>query len=167
MSVEAAYNLKLQAAEVVALGLDHVEDPEVTHDIGDTSGTLTGTTSPAATKGWSDKVTLSGGSASLDLTALPFGNLPNVNFNGLRPQLLKVSCPTTNTGGITIEKKDAVTGYNLFGADNTTAEKITVLPGQTYGIQLADAGEDVDATHKDLTLTGTGSEVISMCIVAG
>jgi hypothetical protein len=166
MSVEAAYNLKLQIDEVVALGEDHVTDPTVEHDIGAVSGTMDATTTPAATKAWSDTVALAAGVASLDLTALARPSLPNVDLTGLKVQIVKIACPAGNTTGIEIVT-GATNGYNLFGATKATAEKVSILPGMKLEIFYDDELEDVDATHCEIDLSGTGTETVSIMLAAG
>lgn len=166
-AISAKYECKLNVDETLALGLDHVDDPETTHSLGNDNGTLTATTTPPATKTFSDRVTLSGGSGALDLTSLTGPMSTTIDFTGLKVQLVKLKCPDTNTGPVTVEKKDALTGYNLFGADNTTDEKISIVPGGVCELYYDDELEDVDATHKDITLTGTGTEPIDVQLVAG
>lgn len=168
-SVKAKYALTLTIDETLGLGLDGVDtDPTMVHDFGADSATLDANSSPPATKSWSDQLQLAAGAGALDLTALDRGPiLSDVDFTGLKLQAIKLTCPTTNTGGITVEKKDAVTGYNPFGVDNSTAEKVTIVPGGGIVMFFDDELEDIDATHKDLTFTGTGTEAINIILVAG
>lgn len=167
-AVSGRYNLKLEIDETLGLSLDHADDPEITHDIGADEGTLNASSTPPATKAWSDQIALSGGSGSLDLTALDRGSdLSDVDLTGLKIQLLKLSAPSTNTAGITVERKDAVTGYNPFGTDNGDADRVTILPGMAVLVRTDDEVEDVGATRKDLTLTGSGTDALDIALVAG
>lgn len=167
-AVTAKYDLRITADETLALGLDHGTDTPFEHTLGVHNGKLTATTTPAATKVFSDNIALSSGSATLDLTSLSGPATTTVDFTGLKVQLIKLTCPLTNTAGITVDAKDASTGYNLFGADNAaTTEKQEVLPGCVASFFMNDKLEDVDSTHKDLTLTGTGTEAINVLLIAG
>ena len=163
------FNLEITADEVIALGLDFATDPTVPHKLTEAAaGTLTATTTPPVTKVFSDSVQLSGGVGALDLTALAGPNGTTIDFTGLKVQLVALRCATGNAAGITVDSKDAVTGYNLFGIDNAaTAEKIEVLPGDAWGKKSVDTLENVDATHKDITLAGTDSDTIQVLLVAG
>ena len=167
-AVTAKFDLRITADETLALGLDNVTDTPFEHTLGVDNGKLTATTTPAATKVFSDTINLSSGSATLDLTSLAGPASTTVTFSGLKVQLVKLKCPLTNTAGITVDAKDATTGYNLFGATNAvTTEKIEFMPGMVASINTNDQLQDVDSTHKDLTLTGTGTESIRVLLVAG
>jgi len=168
MAVEANYTLKLEIDETLELGQDHVDDPEITHKIADDSGTLTATTTPAVTKAWSDKVTLAAGAGSIDLTALDRGSvLSDVDMTGLKIQSWKIKAPATNSAAITVQRDAGGSGYNLFGADKTGAEKILVSPGDVYAWAGNESREDVGAAEKLIDLVGTGTDVISFELVAG
>ena len=89
-----------------------------------------------------------------------------VDFTGLKVQLIKLACPTTNTAGITVDR-GASNAYNLFGADNNSAEQVEILPGCATMFYHNDKLEDVDATHSDVQFAGTGTESIEVHLVAG
>lgn len=167
-SVTAHYDLKLDVEEVLALSLDLADDVPHTHKTDETTrGTLTATTTPAVSKVFSKSVNLSSGAGSLDLTSLTGPAGTTVDFTGLKVHLVKLACPSTNTAGITVDRA-ASTAYNLFGADNASAEQVEVLPGASLLFYHGnDQTEDVDATHKDVQLAGTGSEAIEVILVAG
>ena len=90
-----------------------------------------------------------------------------MNFDGLKVQLIKIKTPATNVGSIIIEHEDAVTGYNLFGDDNASDESLEVPPDSTMMFKYNDKLEDVDATHKDLKFTGTGTDGMQLMLTAG
>lgn len=127
-NVSATYDLKLSVAETVAVGLDHAADPTTPHELTEHRATLNGTTTPAVTKVFSGTVTLTAGQASLDLTSLTGPSSTTVDFTGLKVQLVKLACPTTNTAGITVDAKDGTTGYNLFGANNANVISQSLNP---------------------------------------
>jgi len=163
-AVTANYNLFVQADHTVALGLDDASDPTITHDIGDVLGTLNGSTTVAVSKAWSDDRALAAGADTITLTALGLGNLPDVDFTGLKVILVKITAAAANTAGVTFVK-GASNPYNIWGqADGS----ITVLPGQTYGVYMAEQLPDVDATHKVIGVSGTDLDAAySILLVAG
>lgn len=165
-AVKAKYAFTLTAEETFALSLDNVSDPTFVHTLGADSGTLDATTTPASTKAFSDTISLSAGAATLDLTSLAGPAGTTVDFTGLKVQLIKMSCPSTNTGGITADRGPS-NPYNLFGADNASAEQVEVPPGGIVMMYHDDESEDVDATHKSVQFAGTGTDSISVLLVAG
>ncbi len=276
-AVRSKYAITLVVDETIALGLANANDPTTQHTLGADAATLTGTTTPPATKVFSKTINLTAGIASLDLTSLAGPNSTTITFAGLKVQNVKLVCPNTNTGSITIAAKDGTTGYNLFGPNNavvttqsvspatrttsvngssanlantetayvyieagtvtdgthtpklqestndsdwsdvgagdqvgtlsalssdavqrvryigtnqfirvvitvtggpatgavasavivSTIESVKVLPGKAAVSFEDDETEDVDSTHKDITITGTGTETIKVILVAG
>ncbi|KKN27512.1 hypothetical protein LCGC14_0863960 [marine sediment metagenome] len=166
-AVKAKIAATLTVDETLALGLDNADDPTFTHTLGADAATLTSSTTPPVTKTYSETINLSGGGATIDLQALTGPNSTTVDFTGLKVQAIKLSCPSTNTEGITVDR-GAANPYNLFGEDNGSAEQVEVMPGDVYLVKCgADKREDVDATHSDIQLAGTGTETIKVILVAG
>lgn len=166
-AVKAKIAITLTVDETLALGLDNAVDPTFTHTLGADAATLDASSTPAVSKTYSQTINLTAGAATIDLTALPGPNSTTVDFTGLKVQALKLVCPSTNTAGITVDR-GATNAYNLFGADNASAEQVEVLPGDAMAIKGGtDKREDVDATHKDVQLAGTGTETIKVILVAG
>jgi len=163
-AVTASYDLKLTAVHRVALGLSDASDPTTSHDIGSHRATLNGSSTIPVSKAWSDSGNLSGGTATLDLTALTMSNLPDVDLTGLKVKLIKIECPSTNSAGVVVDI-GAANPYDVFGDANG---QITVLPGQVYLAYLAEEAEDVDATHCELDLSsGDADAAYSILLVAG
>lgn len=162
----AVYDIKLVVTETKDLGLDHADNPKIIHTLGSHSDILTGLTSVPITKTYEETIALVAGSASIDLTSLagPLGT--TITFNGLKVQNIKIVCPSTNSGGITFDIAGA-NGYNMFGADNASNESIEFMPGDVYGVKHSDTLEDVDATHKAITVTGTGTDTFDILLTAG
>ena len=149
--------------ETVALGLDNVTNPRITHALAMLlPAKLTSSTTPPVTKVWSDEVALSGGAKTLDLEALVNVNLPNVNFVGLKVQILIMSCPASNTGPITIVP-GASNDYDIGGAAMSWA----VSPGGMLIYLSDDDAPDVASADSELDFAGTGSEVFDILMVAG
>lgn len=164
MSVSAKYNLKLHVDEVLALGLDNVANPTAVHETTDESGTLNAGSTPPATKAWSDERQLAGGTDTFDLTALANGNLANVDFTGLKVQLVKIVADPTNTDDIVVAD-GASNGYHLFG---DASGQITLGPGGAALLFFQDSLPDVSGTAKNVTVTSADADAIyDIILVAG
>ncbi len=149
--------------ETIALGLDNVTNPRITHALEMLlPAKLDSTTSPPATIVWSDQVALVAGAKTLDLEALVNDNLPNVDLVGLKIQILLVACPDTNTVAITIVP-GAANDYDIGGAAMSWA----VGPGGMLIYLSDDNAPDVAAADSELDFAGTGTEVFDILIVAG
>jgi len=162
MSVTATYDISIVVQEEVALGLTDVSDPTITHDIGATRATISGASTVDVTKAWSNTGALAAGVATIDLTALPRSNLPDVTFTALKVKLVKIECPSTNSAGVVVDI-GAANPYDLFGDANG---QIMVLPGQTYGAYLAEQAETCDATHKELDLSSADADAAYSIVLA-
>ena len=152
--------------EVKDLSMDLVTNPTITHTLGTDSGTLTASTTVPVTKTYSDTLPLVAGVLDIDLTSLPGPEATTITFTGLKVQFVKIICPASNTLPIAFWKH-AANGYNLFGADNASAERVEVMPGGKFMMYHPNSAEDVDATHKVVTIAGDGTESFSILIVAG
>jgi hypothetical protein len=166
--VTAHIHAMLHIDETLGLDYDLADDPEITHKpTTSTARTLNATSTPPVTKCYGRTLPLVAGTLALDLTSLTRDDGTTVDFTGLKVQEWEFVCPASNTAGITVAKTDAVTGYNLFGEDNASAEQIEIGPGGHKQGGEVDWLEDVDATHKDITITGTGTEAVEILLVAG
>ena len=149
--------------ETIALALDAVTDPRIIHQFDLLIPTkLDSTTTPPVTKVWGDTVALVAGAATLDLQALVNANLPNVDFDTLKVQVLLVSCPSSNTGVITITP-GAANDYDLGGAAMSWA----VSPGGMLVYLSDDNAPDVAAADSELDFAGTGTETFNIIMAAG
>ena len=127
-AVSAQYKLLCEVTETLALALDNVTDPSFLHSIGSDEGTLNVSSTPAATRVFSDNKSLASGLGSLDLKSLAGPSGTTVDFDGLKVQLIALECPDTNGDGIAVFAKDATTGANLFGANNTAVTTQSLNP---------------------------------------
>lgn len=164
---QCEFDFKLKVTETIPLGLDAVTDQPFIEQIDTTnsSGTKTPTTSVPCTQRWADTVSLSGGTVTIDLTALSNGNLPTKDFTGLTVQFIKVRNPSTNANNITVAD-GAANGYLIFG---DASGQVTIPPGMTvmFGAVATEGLAAVSATVKNITVTGTGSQAFDIQIVAG
>jgi len=167
MSVTAQYDLKLLAREVLSLGLDLGADPTIAHQISGSSGTLTGTTTPAVSAVSSDERTLSAGSDTIDLTAAPGptvnGQATTVDMTGLVPILVKFAADSGNTDYLTI-KKGASNGYDLFGPTG----QLVLDAGEQVLLYSPGVMADIDAFTKNIDISSPDVDAkYKMLIVAG
>ena len=162
-AVSAAYALALKVAETLGLALDHATDVDAEHDFA-ISGTLNGTSTPPATKAFSDEGQLSGGTKTIDLTALVGALAASVDFTGLKVQLVKIRADSANTSTITV-KDGATNGYNLFG---DASGQITLGAKDAALLFFNDSLPDVAAGAKDIDITSSDVDAkYDIIIVAG
>lgn len=123
--------------------------------------TLNSASTPAVTKSFSIAQALSGGAATLDVTNVVDATTgATVTLTGLTPVYTLFTNPSTNANPITITF-GAANGYTGFGA----AYKETLAPGSSVVHRI---GSIVfDASHKTFDLTGTGSQILNIQILAG
>ena len=119
-------------------------------------------TSPPVTCGALFQQALTGGAATIDLTALDGLNDKAVNGTGLRVQILRLRAPSSNANPITVAK-GASNGYDGFGAGFS----VTLQPGAEATLLTRDAGGDIAAGNKTLDLTGTGAQALDVEIIMG
>lgn len=164
MAVSAKYRFKLDVSETLAMGLDLAANPTVTHKITHQENTINATSTVPATKAYSDTASLSAGTATLDLTNLAGPISSTVDFTGLKVQIVKVSCPATNTAAVVVDV-GATNGYNLFGDANG---QITVHPGGIAMVYQPNLLPDVAAGAKTIDLTSSDVDATySIVLVAG
>jgi hypothetical protein len=129
------------------------------------SESLTASTTVPATKVAGGQVALVAGAKTLDLTALTGlgANGATEDFTGLKVQALFMKNPATNSGSISIAP-GASNGYEFNGSDG----KLTLSPGQSVLLYLADSAPDVaDSSADQLDFAGTGTEEFDIVMVAG
>lgn len=161
-SVEAKYRFFLDVVDQPAAGLDLASDVPYTHTIEHSLTTLNSASTPAVTKAYSDTITLSTG-ATVDLTSLPGPSSTTITFSGLKVQLFKMSCPSTNAAVISCTN-GAANPYDIYGAAGGI---VSVPPDSEIFFRSNEGLEDCDATHKDIDFAGTDGDVFSIQLVAG
>lgn len=165
MSIAATYVSQITVVETgegVFLGTDNTL---TTNGMNRTEG-LTGSSGVPVTKYSSFRQALTAGAATIDLTSLPDynGTPAAVTFLGLKVQMIKVRGKSDNANPITITK-GASNGYGLGAAGATFT--IPLEPDCEATIYLDDKAPDVAAGAKTFDLTGTGSQVLEVTLVAG
>lgn len=162
-SVTAKYRFNLDVVDTPAAGLDLASDVGYTHTIPHSLTTLDGTTTPAVSKSFSDTISLASGTATLDLSALAGPSSTTIDLTGLKVQLFKMTCPSTNTLPIscTVGTQNA---YDIFGAADGSVD---VHPGCTVMCEWNDQLDDVGAADEEIDFAGNASESFSIQLVAG
>lgn len=160
MSIRATVVGQINVTETLTAGIDGVSDPTIVYNAFNFSHTVNASTTITGTKVGADTSALSGGAATIDLTAVPSAG-GNVSFSGLKLRGYLFKTPTTNSGTVTITK-GASNGYTI-----GTNWKETLAPGQEVVKWMDDEAETCDGTHKTLDLTGTGTDAFSYEVIAG
>ena len=163
MAVVLTLRMEATVAETITIGTPQADDANslVTHDGMNIADDLNAASPVPATKVAVFNQALSGGAATIDLTALVGTNLGAVTFLGLKVQCLFMFNPLGNND-ITIADGVA-NGYGLGGADF----KVVLHPGQGFLFRGLDLEADVAGGAKDIDITGTGVEELECTIVAG
>lgn len=160
-SVTAKYRFNFDVVDVPAAGLDLALDVGYTHKIPHSLITLDASSTPAVTKAFSDTITMSGGTAKLDLTALPGPSSTTIDFSGLKVQLFKMKVATTNTLPVTCTV--GTNAYNIFGAADGS---IDLHPGCTTMFEWNDQLDDVGASE-EISFSGDTTGTFDIQLVAG
>jgi len=167
-TVSAAYAMTVSAVETLATDVAGNEginstNNTVLHNAFNISGTLTAATTPPVTTVASFTQALAGGTATIDLNALPGTNASTISLVGLKIQLIIIKSVAANANTIAFAPH-GTHPYLLFGTGN----EIDLMPGQQIMMFGNDAAPDVALDSADQFLvTGTGSQELDIIIVAG
>lgn len=154
----------LTADETLTLGLDLATDPTFPHKFGNTKLTLNASSTPAVSKVFSDTVSLSSGTVTLDLTSLAGPNSTTIDGTGLKVQAIEIANPSTNTAAVVVAPASS-NGYNLAGDGS---EQITVADGGRVGMYMPEGSPDIGASAKDIDITSTDQDAsVNVIIVMG
>ena len=170
MSVSAAYALTVSATETFDTTVNGNEAigsgaaaASVLHNGFNISGTLTSLSTVPATTVCAFTQALTGGTATIDLCALPGTNGNTVSLDGLKVQLMMIKAPAANANTMAIGIH-GTEGFPIFGASN----EIDLVAGQQVLLFGNDASADVASDSADqLLMTGTGTQELDIIIVAG
>lgn len=166
MSVSVLISNKLKTVETSAAGLVSSQDATRTYNGLDAETTLNSSSTPDAEDAAYFRITLSGGAATLDLTAMlhqiDTGVTVSKSATGKKIRAWRFKAPTGNTGNIVVTK-GASNGYSPVG---TTFTKV-IAPGGNSGDDFYTSAGDVGGSAKNLDITGTGSEYVDVGVVWG
>ena len=164
VTVTAQFEDKLVVTRTDDLGLGANNTAcAVTQKIDQGSSKFTSASAVPVTKSFSKVIALSGGAATIDLTAVDVGTLPDEDWSGLKIQFIAVKATDANASRITV-KTGAVNGYEIWGS---TGGEIAFAAGQRTAMNLNEKQDDVGPTDKTIDLTGSGTETIEIQLVAG
>lgn len=164
MTIAVAFASNLTVVETLTGSYVAPGDNTVTTSGLNESATYTASTTPAVTKHAAFQKTLSSGSGTIDLTALPGQTADEtVTFSTLKVQFLKLRNLSTNANKIVVAK-GASNGYRI---DAATTWSIPLAPGQSILLFLDGAADTVGGSNLAIDLTGTGSQVLEVQAIAG
>lgn len=166
MSIQVTYASQASIQDSPGGGFIDPNDATITINQMNVSATLTASTTPPVTKYSAFSVALSSGTGSIDLTSLPDNNgvAAAVTFSGLKPQVVKLRNKSTNANSIKVAV-GASNGYDGFGSDFA----VTLQPGDELLWKGNDNSgvTDVASGKRTFDLTGTGSQVLEVELIAG
>lgn len=136
---------------------------KLTHTAFNQSLALPTSTIPV-TKAYVTSKALSGGAVSIDLTTLTDISQSATDLTGLKVQAILALNPSTNANAITITE-GASNGHSI--SASSSSWKVTLQPGAWFLFYGNDAGQDVGASDKTWDLSGTGSQALSIAVIAG
>lgn len=163
MTIAVTYNGTLTTSEVPVVAATHMTaGQKIVSTLGQSLGGLVaGSTPPCYSRAGAD-LAMSGGTATLDLTAAIGLNGATVSGATKRVQFAKFAAPAANNLAVTIAQ-GASNGYDGFGADFS----ITLEPGAEVLYMLNTAGAVIGGANKILDITGTTTDAISYEIIFG
>jgi len=125
----------------------------------------TSSTTPPVTKSAMTAKAMSGGAATIDLTAMANdSDGATVDFSGLKVCCLAIQNPSTNANKITVGK-GASNGFCLDSSETTWS--ISLDPGDGVQFLINESTPDVASGKKTIDIAGTGSQVCNITVVAG
>lgn len=165
MSVSADFDLLCSVTETLTGPFVDPANPTVGFNGLNTSGVLNAGSTVPATKHAADVCTMSDGTGSINLAALPGKTAEEtVVGTGLKVQILILRAKATNANPITVAK-GASNGYGLNAANGTWSE--TLDPGQVRAFYLKDSAPDIASDKRVWDVTGTGAQGLEYQIVMG
>ena len=165
MAVSVTFAMDMTVRETLDTGVDGAASPVINFSSLNVGDRLSATTTPVASKHNQDNVALVAGAKTIDLTALTGAGGGTVTLSGLKVQLFRVS--NRGTAALTVAK-GASNGWSLWTswtvtlpAYSGTGEYPTIM------LYVPEGAEDVDATHKTIDFTGTGTNTFDLSLAAG
>lgn len=167
MAISAVLSTELTPTDS-APAIAGITSTKLVFDANRTQASLNSASTPAVTKKANFTLTLSGGVASIDLTAVPDAAGPQ-DFTGLKIQSMKFQNTGANKMTLT---KGASNGLGLTtGNDSWTVPLPPVLANAAMYpeivLALPEGTPDIDSTHKTIDVAGSGSQQLLCTIVAG
>lgn len=165
MSLAVNANLTLNCVQTLEGPFVSPSDATVTINALKLIQSFTGATAVPVTKVAAYELTLSSGTGSVNLAALPgLTSEETIVGTGLKVQFLVLKNKTGNANKITVTR-GASTGYGLCASGD--AWTVVLSPDQMVFFYLAEAAPDVASGARLFDVTGTGSQVLQLEIVLG
>lgn len=171
MSWTGAMGILMNMQETLETSVPAASSPTISHSAWGTNVNLSSSSTPVITKGAFFSQALTAAAATIDLTALTGTNGAAVTLTGLKVQRFVFINGTVSGNAIAAGSNSAVTitvgaanPYDLFGS---AAGTIVVAAGAGIFWTCNETLEDVDATHKEIDLAGTGTDAFLVGILAG
>ena len=170
MSWTGSMGIQTHMSEALTTDVPAATSPSISHTAWSTSVNLSSSSTPAVTKGAWFTQALTAGAATIDLTNLTGTNGIAVDLTGLKVQRLLIINGTISGKAVAAGSNSAVTitggasnGYLLFGASGS------VVKGAGTNLYMEDNETlpDIDATHCEIDLAGTGTDEFLVGILAG
>lgn len=161
MAITATWDMMLTIVDAFTHGQDNVSGtPSIKSKLSGLSGTLTSSSTVPVTQKYVDSFDLVAGAATINMTALDQGNLPDVDASGLKPQLFIFHSESDNTDEITISD-GAANGHDIFG---DASGQVTLPIGGAIMFYGADGLDDIGAS--DLSIDFASSDLDATVNVA-
>lgn len=124
--------------------------------------TLNSGSTPSISESAEVIVTLTDGTATIDLTALVDTVRGALNLTGKKLRTLFLRAKSDNANVISLAPGES-NGYPL----NDSGDQISLKAGDQALLYMKDTGQAVDGTHKTLDVAGVGSQVLHLALSAG
>jgi hypothetical protein len=160
MSIAVTYGSTLTVQETLGTNVPDISSPVLTHGGFNLAASLTALTTPPVSKTASFVKSLSGGTGTIDLTNLLGTNGAAVDGTTLKVQAVHFFNPSTHNITLTF---GASNPYNLCGSSWSK----TLYPGEDWLNFFNSGPPTIDSTHKNIDLSGTGTDTLDCQIVMG
>lgn len=162
MAVSASLGMTLSVQEAVTSPDSLGNNATIKHDAFNVSKSASATTTPSAIITASQEIALVAGAKTIDLTSLLGTNSGPVSLDTKKPLWIMLKNKSTNTGGTMTFAKGATNGYAGFGASFSIAVPI----GGAILLDMNALNSAVSSTNKTIDVTGSGTDVIQLIVVA-
>lgn len=154
--------MSLTVSETVTSPDAAAANATVKHDQFNVSKTANSSAPYSVTLTASQEIALVAGAKTIDLTALIGTNLGAVSLDTKKPIWLLIKNKSTNVGGPMTFAKGASNGYTGLGASFS----IQIPIGGSILIDLNTGTTTVSSTVKNIDVSGSGTDVIQLCVLA-
>ncbi len=161
MSISVVYGSQVTVTEIIGNNTISAAAGKrtVTHDALNQAATLNSGTTPPVTDFAAFLLTLSSGTATINLRTLTGTNGAVVDGNGKKVQIVRVK----NLGANSMTfATGASNGHNLF-----TTDGVIIPPGGELILRTNDNQDDIGDSHKTWDITGTLAQTADVEIVIG